>query len=194
MSYSILKSAFNASARVVEAVASWLGLATIDIDPATAAVNAEGLFVRADPATGLTGYYNKQGQLHRENGPALVVRDPVSGVVTAETWCQNGRPWRDDGPAEIKRDAETGVTTFEGWWQGGKPQRLDGPAEITRDAKTGVATYEAWRKDGQPHRDGGPALTVRDADTGVATREEYWQDGEQVAQRPARSFGGGPKP
>ena len=46
--------------------------------------------------------------LHREDGPAVVVRDPRSGVVVEEKWYCRNEIHRPDGPAVIRRHPVTG--------------------------------------------------------------------------------------
>ena len=67
-------------------------------------------------SNGTIKYYNKKGQLHREDGPAF---ERANGE---KHWYQNGLRHRLDGPA---------VEYFNGdkyWYQNGKLHRLDGPA------------------------------------------------------------------
>ena len=65
---------------------------------------------------GTRRYRNAAGQLHREEGPAIVYNDGT------EKWYQNGKLHREDGPA---------VTYKHGpkiWFKHGKRHRTDGPA------------------------------------------------------------------
>ena len=58
---------------------------------------------------------------HRENGPAHVVLDPVTGVHVQEHYVENGRCHRDGRlPAQIYRDATTGEVTKLRYWVDGK--------------------------------------------------------------------------
>ena len=59
---------------------------------------------------------NKQGQLHRLNGPAA---DYTNG---AKEWWVNGKRHREDGPAIKWEDGH------QEWWINGKLHRKDGPA------------------------------------------------------------------
>lgn len=61
-------------------------------------------------------YYNAQGQLHREYGPAIEYTDG------SRAWLQNGQLHRLDGPAVEWPDGR------REWWQNGHRHRLDGPA------------------------------------------------------------------
>jgi hypothetical protein len=56
---------------------------------------------------GTTFWFNSQGQLHRENGPAIEYADG------SRVWCQNGKVHRVDGPA-----IEYGDGSVEYWISG----------------------------------------------------------------------------
>ena len=95
----------------------------------------------------------KNGELHRDGGPAV-----VRGNI--EEWYQNGLLHRDGGPAvEIKNGTKY-------WYQHGKLHRDDGPAVITLFPKT-----ESWYQNGLLHRDGGPAMTTE-------TEKAWYQHGK----------------
>jgi hypothetical protein len=115
------------------------------------------------------------GTLDRADGPALTNRDPITGIVTFEAWCKNGKAERMDGPADIHRDPHTGVVTYEAWKKGGELNRADGWAATWRDAATGKVTgQEMWRDGHHVGRaDGGPDCINRDAKTGVVTYEAW---------------------
>lgn len=81
----------------------------------------------------------RNGDLHREDGPA---RTTVDGV---ELWYLHDELHREDGPASIN-------ARFHEWYRHGKRHREDGPAVI--DLTNGKQT---WYCDGKVHRDGGPA-------------------------------------
>mgnify|MGYP003609866168 CR=1 FL=1 len=87
-------------------------------------------------ADGTVRYFNAQGQLHREYGPA---DEWVNGT---RGWYQNGRLHRLDGPAVECPDG------YRSWWQNGQLHRLDGPAIERPDGGCdGNALSEAeWRR------------------------------------------------
>ena len=65
---------------------------------------------------GTRRYYNNAGQMHRDNGPAVLT------AFETKIWMQNGLKHRTDGPA---------VVWFDGtkqWYQNGHRHRTDGPA------------------------------------------------------------------
>ena len=65
---------------------------------------------------GMRRYYNKAGQLHRDDGPAL---ENISG---RKCWYQNGLLHRTDGPAVEWANG----TKY--WFRYGRLHRTDGPA------------------------------------------------------------------
>ena len=71
---------------------------------------------------GMRRYYNKAGQLHRDDGPAA----EWNGVTF---WYQNGHYHRTDGPAIQHADGTTC------WYQNGQRHRTDGPAIELADGR-----------------------------------------------------------
>jgi len=63
-------------------------------------------------------YYNKNNQLHRINGPAVIRKDG------SKYWYKNGKTHRLDGPALEYSDGD------RFWSINGELHRLDGPAVI----------------------------------------------------------------
>ena len=70
-----------------------------------------------------TWYEN--GKWHREGGlPAIIRRDPQTGVITTEMWYENGKPHRENGlPTGIERDPQTGYIKRREFYQNGKQIR-----------------------------------------------------------------------
>jgi hypothetical protein len=105
-------------------------------------------------------------------------RDPITHMAVTEDWRdKDGKFDRADGPAVITRDPKTGIVCTEEWWKNDKLHRLDGPAIVNRDARTGVVSCEAWYKNGNLSRNNGPALTVRDPSSGSVLFQKGAQDG-----------------
>ena len=78
-------------------------------------------------ASGQIQWLNEQGQLHREDGPA------VENPDGSRMWMRNGQEHREDGPAiETPQRKE--------WRRHGKLHRDDGPAIEFADGKS-----EWWR-------------------------------------------------
>lgn len=109
---------------------------------------------------------NDKGQLHREDGPALVkfrglmpetkkwylndklhrTDGPALECWHATEWYLNGKLHREDGPASIWHCGS------KFWYQYGKYHRVDGPAHIWSDGS------KMWCLEGKPHRTDGPAV------------------------------------
>jgi len=84
-------------------------------------------------------YWVKNGQIHREDGPAIIDGD-------SQYWYKNGKVHRDDGPAIIHPSGE------QSWYKNGERHRDDGPAIIGADGS------QSWYKKGKVHREDGPAI------------------------------------
>ena len=85
---------------------------------------------RIERDDGIVEYYNENGQLHREDGPAIIKPSGTKG------WFKNGELHREDGPAIICSDGT------KDWYKNGKLHRDDGPAIIEPDG-----TVEWWLDD-----------------------------------------------
>ncbi len=85
------------------------------------------------------GYWYQDGELHRDDGPAIIEPDGT------QHWYQHGELHRDDGPARIWLDGK------QHWYQHGKLHRDDGPAIIESNGT------QIWYQHGEWHRDDGPA-------------------------------------
>jgi hypothetical protein len=148
---------------------------------------------------------NSSGLLDRQDGPAVIARDPTTSRVTFEGWYSNGVLHRDGGPAVIVNEWEdsfqlewhqhgrlhregapsfiiqetlaTGiVNSIERWHQHGNLHRVGGPASISL-SPSGIIEREVWAINGYYHRLDGPSELERDGETGVVT-EENWMEGE----------------
>ena len=83
---------------------------------------------------GTVRYHNKDGKLHRLDGPALERRNG------SKEWYQNGEYHRLDGPALERSNG------YKEWYQNGKLHRLDGPAYEGSDG------YKEWYIEGKYYR------------------------------------------
>ena len=101
---------------------------------------AELRYRRCVQPDGSVEYYNQAGQLHREDGPAIIY---ASG---SKHWYINGLLHREDGPAI---EAASGDRY---WYRNGKLHREDGPAVIYDNGT------RKWLLDGVLHRTDGPAI------------------------------------
>ncbi|MEQ1615883.1 MAG: hypothetical protein ABL904_24260 [Hyphomicrobiaceae bacterium] len=90
--------------------------------PAFVAVNADGHVIEEE--------FWRDGCLHRTNGPAKIVTDPITGT-TQQTWMIDGSTTRVDAPAYIERAAGGRVLT-EMWFANDVFCRAAGPAGIWR--------------------------------------------------------------
>lgn len=63
-------------------------------------------------------YFNKNGKLHREDGPAIIRSNGT------KVWYANGKRHRGDGPAVVQSSGH------KEWYYNGKLHREDGPAII----------------------------------------------------------------
>ena len=100
-------------------------------------------------ADGTKSYYNKDNQLHREDGPVVEYADGT------KKWYKNGELHREDGPAVEYSNGD------KFWYKNNKLHREDGPA--IEDVKGN----KAWYKDNLLHRDDGPAIEHANGD-------KYW--------------------
>ena len=89
-------------------------------------------------------YYNKEGQLHRVDGPAVIRENGT------QIWYINGQRHRTDGPAYIRQKG-TKI-----WYFNDNMHRKDGPAIILPNG-----TQEWWIT-GKLHREDGPAVIHAD--------------------------------
>ena len=131
-----------------------------------------------DPAT---------GELHREDGPALMdVQDFEGRSTRLQAFYKQGRKHRDnDEVAYVVTDIETNMDIIRMWYRHGQVHREPGPdgslpAYLKRDAETGVVVLEQYHTCGLLHREDGPALIQRDAVTGAVTRTSMFLDGKEI--------------
>lgn len=66
---------------------------------------------------------NGNGELHRDDGPALITPNGT------QHWYRNGELHRDDGPAVVYPDGS------RDWYRNGRRHRDDGPALIYPDGR-----------------------------------------------------------
>lgn len=105
---------------------------------------------------GYTLYNNTQGQLHRDDGPALITPEGT------EYWYSGGNIHRSDGPAVIQKDGT------RHWYQCNKLHRLEGPAIECADGS------RSWYRKGRLHRLEGPAKVLADG------TEHWYIDGRRL--------------
>ncbi len=92
---------------------------------------------------------NEKGELHREDGPAVIFPNG------RKEWYINDKLHREDGPAIIYPDGS------EKWFINGYLHREDGPAAIYSDGT------QEWYIHGKLHLEDGPAVIYPDG-------EQHW--------------------
>lgn len=106
--------------------------------------------------------YTKDGQFHREDGPAIIY------AGGAGAWFLNGNLHREDGPA-IEH-----VNGTKEWFLNGQRHREDGPAIEYSDGS------KYWYLNGNLHREDGPAIEHDGSKTWYLYGKRHWEDGPAV--------------
>ncbi len=75
--------------------------------------------VSQDGSVEKTVWHNRLGQIHRENGPAILIVDKDSKKVFSQHWYRNGKLHREDGPAITYADGQ------KEWWLNGIKDRAE---------------------------------------------------------------------
>jgi len=75
---------------------------------------------RNRPLRDYESWYDPDGKLHRENGPASVMYDIETGIAINEGWFKHGTLHRADGPATVIRDGTTGQLRWTSWYVEGE--------------------------------------------------------------------------
>jgi len=91
-------------------------------------------------------WYDSDGELHREDGPAM---ETIDGT---KAWCFHGQFHRKNGPAIEFSDGHIQ------WLVHGKLHREDGPAAEWPDR------CKMWSLNDKAHREDGPALELGNGD------------------------------
>ncbi|MCK5285585.1 MAG: hypothetical protein KAJ86_08385 [Alphaproteobacteria bacterium] len=111
------------------------------------------------------------GQLHRKNAPARVFNN---AIIKKEEWFEYGIAHRNNGSAVLEILSSTGLVTKEEWIKHGKEHRIGAPSLIMRDQDTGIVTLESWQIDGKLHRNDDPAYIERHEETGIMILEMWF--------------------
>ena len=99
-------------------------------------MRSKGYARKESERTGTVRYFDAEGQLHRDGGPAVEWGDGT------KIWYRDGNPHREDGPAVEYRDG-----TKE-WYRHGKLHREGGPAIEYEDGR------KEWWVDGKRMTEG----------------------------------------
>lgn len=109
--------------------------------------------------------WRENGELHREDGPAIVYPDGL------RIWYRHGKRHRVDGPAF---DDPRGRKE---WWVDGEHHRDGAPATIAGDGT------EVWYSHGKRHRADGPAVIYPGA-----RPEEWWINDVRLEPRQVKEL------
>lgn len=109
-------------------------------------------------------WLTEDGELHREDGPAVIHPKTPNDKVAPESWFLNGMRHREDGPAITHGDGTTE------WYKDGELHRIGGPAVEDSNGR------KEWYRDGVRHRDDGPAFI------GAAGLKQWWIAGQLVQE------------
>jgi hypothetical protein len=126
--------------------------------------------VRTVRKNGQIEWKDKDGKLHREDGPAL--EWPEKG---ATAWYIHGRLHREDGSAT---DGPLG----KGWYRNGKKHREDGPAVVLADGRM------EWYRNGGFHREDGPASERLDGTKVWYRQGKLHREGGPASEGPEGRF------
>ena len=85
---------------------------------------------------------NENGQLHNENGPAVIGYNE-NGNVSYKSWYINGKYHNENGPAVI-RYYENGNVECKNWCVNGKYHNENGPAFIAYDENGNITKQQYW--------------------------------------------------
>ena len=120
---------------------------------------------RSELPNGGEEWKDENGRLHREDGPARIVRHS-NGNVKDEMWYKNGKIHRDGDLPAVFQYYPDGELEFEFWMKEDKKHRVDNPAVI-KYYKSGKIDLIIYYVEGLIHREGAPAS------------ESYYENGVQ---------------
>lgn len=96
--------------------------------------------------------YIEDGQIHRNDGPAIVIYHK-NGEIHYEAYFYKNKRHRSDGPAFQSWD-ENGKNLIKEYWENGYLHHTTGPAAIHRDDKGEILCVEYWEKGKLKNREG----------------------------------------
>jgi hypothetical protein len=134
-------------------------------------------FWRADHDHLIQRCFNAAGRLHADSGPAMTIIQTNNQTRIAEFWFKDGELHREDGPAAVLTHTDPFHNSQEfGWFLNGLRHRENGPSKIiqTNDAVR-QTIVEEWRQYDRFQRVGGPACWHLEPKTGVVMFE-IWSD------------------
>ena len=110
-------------------------------------------------SNGTIRWRNENGQLHREDGPAVEYTDGT------KVWYLNDQLHREDGPAVEYADGT------KSWYLNGQRHREGGPAIEWADGD------KSWWLNDQLHREDGPAVE------GANGHKEWWINDQRLTEK-----------
>ena len=125
------------------------------VDTVSAFKTEKGIQTKTIDGHGTKEWY-LNGELHRENGPAVEYTDG------RKEWFLDGKRHREDGPAIEKEDGS------KEWYLNGELHREDGPAVEYADGQ------KEWYLNGKRHREDGPAVYGGTKFGGVQSDSKQW--------------------
>ncbi|MCW3837467.1 hypothetical protein ACFQ1E_15125 [Sphingomonas canadensis] len=129
--------------------------------------------------------FDQEGNIHSEDGPAIIGRSSMNPDAFLNAWYQNGVFHRLRQPAiDASNVTHSRGVSVQEWYQNGVRHRERGPAAI--QSYCGISgpfrEKEEWYSNGLLHRIGGPAVKTFDS----FTREDYaahYRAGEKVSEQ-----------
>lgn len=124
---------------------------------------------------------NEEGLFHCEDGPAIIMKDAITGRVMREHWYLNGIRHRKDGPAVVQYSYlwSKKHPVLEEYWVNGLRHREDGPARITWFYGESQVSNEHWYRNNKAHNTSGFAIIDYNSDGTIASAD-YYIDGIKV--------------
>jgi hypothetical protein len=111
--------------------------------------------------------------------PMLEYRIVENGSAFTETYLLDGELHREDGPAAIMRRTSDGRIAWETWYRHGKLHRQHGPAATYYNLQTGRVEEAFYFREGRLEReDGGPECIEFDPDNGRIRNASWWRNDE----------------
>lgn len=129
--------------------------------------------------------WHENDVLHRENGPAYVVKDS-NGEVIEERWLTRGKLNRSNGPTIVRKESKGKL--YELWFQYGVSYAPNDKPWFT-EYINGIPTHRIWTdKKGRLHRGGDrPAIEVERESVGeIYALKEWYKHGKMRRQNPSK--------
>jgi len=120
------------------------------------------------------------GQLHRKDGPALLVYNS-EGFMLYGVWFKHGKRHRVGRPCAMAWTRSTGNLICEEWFTQGQLHRIGGPAsQFWEPFMTNHISHQSWYVKGKLNRIGGPAK--QNWQDGVLLNSEWFTEGNKISR------------